>query len=165
MGATAWPREKCTLCSCLGQGLDGHSRASCFVDPESKVFKPEVRTRRLQSCLDKGLKIPQWILDQGHFQARPTTAGKGVSFVTEDEARDMVAALQGAKQVSAEEAESAVEKLMYMSVREVPPDTHVQVIGSIEHLDDGSALGPPDAVNMAISKLTALDRLIKGERV
>ena len=66
------------------------------------------------------LKIPQWILDQGHFQAKPTTAGKGVSFVTEEEARDMVAALQGAKQVSAKEAESAVEKLVYMPVQEVP---------------------------------------------
>ena len=54
---------------------------------------------------------------------------------------------------------------MYISVQEAPPDTHVQVIGRIEHLDDGSALGPPDAVNMAISELTALDRLIKGEQV
>jgi hypothetical protein len=97
MGAPTWPREKCTLCSSLGLGLDGHSRSSCFIDPESKVFKPEVRTRRLQSCLDRGLKIPQWILDQGHFQPKSTTTGKGVSFVTEDEARDMVAALQGAK--------------------------------------------------------------------
>jgi hypothetical protein len=125
MGATAWPKEKCTLCSCLGLGLDGHARSSCFVDTESKVFKPEVRTRRLQSCIDKGGKIPQWILDQGHFQPRPTAAGKGVSFVTEDEARNMVAALQGAKQVSPEEAEGAVEKLMFMSVGEVSPATHV----------------------------------------
>jgi hypothetical protein len=85
MGATTWPREKCTLCSSLGLGLDGHSKSSCFID------------RRLQSCLDRGLKIPQWVLDQGHFQPKSTTTGKGVSFVTEDEARDMVAALQGAK--------------------------------------------------------------------
>jgi hypothetical protein len=39
------------------------------------------------------------------------------------------------------------------------------VVGSIEHIDDGSALGQPDAVNMAVNELTALDRLIKGERV
>jgi hypothetical protein len=37
----------------------------------------------------------------------------------------MVAALQGAKHVSPEEAEGAVEKLMYMSVGEVPPASHV----------------------------------------
>ena len=64
-GGTAggWQREKCSLCTTLGTGLDMHSRAQCFIDPASKVFKPEIRQRRLQAVVAKGGTIPQWVTD------------------------------------------------------------------------------------------------------
>jgi hypothetical protein len=34
---------KCDLCSKLGLGGDNHAREWCYVDPKSKVYKPEVR--------------------------------------------------------------------------------------------------------------------------
>ena len=39
--------RKCDLCSQLGLGGDNHSREWCYVDPKSKVYKPEVRQRRV----------------------------------------------------------------------------------------------------------------------
>ncbi len=81
--------------------------------------------------------------------------------VTEEEARDMVAALQEAKQLTSAEAEGTVEKLMMMTC---PADqgVHVGSVGSVTHVDDGCAL-QPDAVNMAVEEVTALDRLIRSE--
>ncbi len=43
--------------------MDNHSREWCYIDPRSKVYKPEVRERRLAQAKAKGVKIPQWILD------------------------------------------------------------------------------------------------------
>ena len=39
--------DKCPLCKELGQGFDSHARERCFVDPSSKMYRPEVRQRRL----------------------------------------------------------------------------------------------------------------------
>lgn len=35
--------RKCDLCTKLGLGGENHSREWCYVDPKSKVYKPEVR--------------------------------------------------------------------------------------------------------------------------
>ena len=73
----------------------------------------------------------------------------------------MVAALQDAKQLTSAEAEGTVEKLMMMARAEGPAE-HVGVVGSVTHIDDGDAL-QPDALNMAVEEVSALDRLIRSE--
>ena len=105
-----WQKEKCSYCSALGMGLDTHPRARCFVDPSSKMFRPDVRQRRLQAVLDTGGTIPQWILEGGHFTPAPKS--NKVNLVIEDETRDLVAAIQSTKRCGLEEAEAAVEKIM-----------------------------------------------------
>lgn len=35
--------RKCDLCSKLGLGGESHAREWCYIDPKSKVYKPEVR--------------------------------------------------------------------------------------------------------------------------
>lgn len=35
--------RKCDLCSKLGLGGENHAREWCYIDPKSKVYKPEVR--------------------------------------------------------------------------------------------------------------------------
>jgi hypothetical protein len=42
----------------LGAGGDNHSREWCYIDPKSKVYKPEVRQRRVAQARARGLKIP-----------------------------------------------------------------------------------------------------------
>ncbi len=51
-------KRKCSLCVQLGAGGDNHSREWCYIDPKLKVYKPEVRQRRVAQARARGLKIP-----------------------------------------------------------------------------------------------------------
>ena len=42
----------------LGAGGDNHSHEWCYIDPKLKVYKPEVRARRVAQAKVRGLKIP-----------------------------------------------------------------------------------------------------------
>ena len=42
----------------LGAGGDNHSREWCYIDPKSKVYKPEVRQRRVAQARARWLSIP-----------------------------------------------------------------------------------------------------------
>ncbi len=42
----------------LGAGGDNHSREWCYIDPKSKVYKPEVHQRRVAQARARGIKIP-----------------------------------------------------------------------------------------------------------
>ena len=42
----------------LDAGGDNHSREWCYIDPASKVYKPEVRLRRVAQARARGIKIP-----------------------------------------------------------------------------------------------------------
>lgn len=52
------PKSKCNLCSKLGLGGDSHAREWCFIDPNSKAYKPEVRERRVAQAKARGIPIP-----------------------------------------------------------------------------------------------------------
>ncbi len=53
------PQERrCDLCGKLGLGGDAHHREWCFIDPKSRVYKPEVRRRKVARARALGLPIP-----------------------------------------------------------------------------------------------------------
>jgi hypothetical protein len=81
--------------------------------------------------------------------------------LVEGEARDFVAALQVVKQVDAQQAEGALERMMLGGLVEEPVCLHA----CVEHVDDGELRQEEvDRVNnVALQETTALDRLIKGE--
>ena len=72
------PRPKCDLCSRLGIGKDGHKREWCYIDPASWVFKPEVLASRIREAQQKGVVVPQDILDLQNVAA---AASKGQNWV------------------------------------------------------------------------------------
>lgn len=51
-------RKKCDLCTKLGAGGENHQREWCYIDPKSKVYRPEVRARRVAQAKQRGLAIP-----------------------------------------------------------------------------------------------------------
>jgi hypothetical protein len=42
-GQKGGQERRCDLCSKLGLGGDAHLREWCFIDPKSKVYKPDIR--------------------------------------------------------------------------------------------------------------------------
>lgn len=45
--------------------MDNHKREFCYVDKESKYYKPDVRTRRVQAAKRKGIQLPDYLQDEG----------------------------------------------------------------------------------------------------
>jgi hypothetical protein len=105
--------DKCSYCGELGMGMDNHHRNKCFIDPKSSMFKPEVRQRRLQMAVNKGIKIPKSIMDDGHFTQNNTATQS--NHLTDAEVGDLVAALQLTGSVSPEEADDVVERMLGMA--------------------------------------------------
>ena len=56
-------RVKCTLCTRLGIGRDNHKREWCYIDPASRVFKPDILAQRIAMAQARGITVPQDILD------------------------------------------------------------------------------------------------------
>jgi hypothetical protein len=53
----------CDLCAALGVGNASHKREWCFIDPQSRAYKPDVRAKRIRDAQKAGITVPQWILD------------------------------------------------------------------------------------------------------
>lgn len=56
--------KKCDYCGPLGLGMDTHDRKWCYIDPQSAVYKPDVRTRRIQQAVRKGVTLPAYLQDE-----------------------------------------------------------------------------------------------------
>jgi hypothetical protein len=62
-GAGGGPeRPFCPLCRKLGIGGDLHKPELCFIDPKSKMYRPEVRQRKLETARRLGKTIPPELL-------------------------------------------------------------------------------------------------------
>lgn len=46
------------MCSKLGLGGDAHHREWCFIDPKSRVYKPDIRQRKVNRARALGVPIP-----------------------------------------------------------------------------------------------------------
>ncbi len=57
-GDQADMRPVCSLCSKLGLGGANHRRDMCFIDPNSKMYRPEVRARKVAQAKKLGLAVP-----------------------------------------------------------------------------------------------------------
>lgn len=55
---------KCDYCKPLGLGMDNHRRDFCYVDKNSKYYKPDVRARRIQAAKKKGVQLPDYLQDE-----------------------------------------------------------------------------------------------------
>ena len=55
-GQAEWPH--CDLCRRLGLGGDMHKWELCFIDPKSRMYRPEVRQRKLLHARKLGIPIP-----------------------------------------------------------------------------------------------------------
>ena len=55
---------KCDYCTPLGLGMDGHRREYCYVDKNSKHYKPDVRARRIQAAKRRGIQLPDYLQDE-----------------------------------------------------------------------------------------------------
>lgn len=139
----------CDYCTDLQVGMNNHPVNKCYIDPKSPMFKPEVRQRRLQACLNKGLKIPERILKDGHFTPNAKTTAS--HHLSEGEINDLVAALQLTGAVQPEEAEQVVEKFVGMTAS---PD----LIQCVEHISEGTDL--LGSVGSEDARAPALDRLM-----
>ena len=56
------PKCTCSICKSLG-APHNHREEVCFTNPQSTVFKPEVRACRLAAAVASGLAIPQAVVD------------------------------------------------------------------------------------------------------
>jgi hypothetical protein len=64
----------CTYCSPLGTGSENHDAKWCFINPASPQYRPDVRSRRVQQAIRKGMALPEYLQDPS-----PTT----INMVTE----------------------------------------------------------------------------------
>ena len=105
-GGTSYNKSgKCKHCTALGS-YNNHTDDRCFINPKSADFKPATRQKKLALYVAKGGTIPKWILDEGHFD--PNAPPPSVNFLTDNEAEDLVAALELLGHVSGDEAQGTV---------------------------------------------------------
>lgn len=115
-------RPTCPDCSRLGIGNANHAKEWCFINPASKVYKPEIRARRLTQCKEKGITIPKDILD-----ADPTIT----NHISGDVA-DMYAALAHGPALSPAAQEWVVDTV----INEQQSVAHL--VGNFTHESNGS---------------------------
>jgi hypothetical protein len=60
----AKPARKCSYCSPLNLGMDHHDAQWCYIDPASKVYKEDVRVRRIAAAKKKGVQLPAYLQDE-----------------------------------------------------------------------------------------------------
>ena len=44
--------------------MDNHRHDFCYVDKNSKYYKPDVRARRIQAAKRKGVQLPDYLQDE-----------------------------------------------------------------------------------------------------
>ena len=51
-------RPVCLLCTCLGTDFTNHTLETCYCNPASKEYRPDIRYRRIMQARRRGITVP-----------------------------------------------------------------------------------------------------------
>jgi hypothetical protein len=86
--------------------MENHEAGWCFINPASVQYRPDVRSRRVQQAIRKGIKLPDYLQDPS-----PTT----INMVQEGDPRlvhDIKAALDLVGLLSPEGVEARTDEIL-----------------------------------------------------
>jgi hypothetical protein len=98
--------RKCSYCGPLNSGFDGHDAKWCYVNPNSTVFKPDVRQRRIETAKGKGIVLPDYLQNERVEAVNAVQEGERPSLTA-----DLVGALRMIGHLREDQVQTQVDRI------------------------------------------------------